>query len=312
MLDVQGLSVRFDGADGEFIAVNTISFGIKKGEIVGIAGESGSGKSLTALSLAGVLPETARAEGIIHLAGIKLRPGVTKDWQHVRGRLTGIVFQESLTCLNPVLTVGKQVSEVLRFHKSMSDREAAAETFLLFARLGLHPPKMRVRQYPHQLSGGQRQRVMLAIALCCQPPLIIADEPTTALDVTVQAQILVNLRNYINETRASLLMITHDLGVMAYMADRILIMYAGRVVEEAKAEELFQQPAHPYTQLLLQSVPRIDRPLKRPPAWLIAQPHKSTAGCEFAPRCNNRRPICLQDAPASRRLSETHSFRCHT
>lgn len=310
MLDVQDLSVRFDGADGEFVAVNTISFAINKGEIVGIAGESGSGKTLTALSLVGVLPETARAEGVIHLAGKKLRPGFAKDWQEVRGRLTGIVFQEPLTCLNPVLTVGKQVSEVLCYHKSMSEKDAAAETLLLFARLGLHPPKLRVRQYPHQLSGGQRQRVMLAIALCCQPPLIIADEPTTALDVTVQAQILEKLRNYINETQASLLMITHDLGVMAYMADRILIMYSGRVVEEAKADELFNQPAHPYTKLLLQSVPRIDRPLQRPAAWPVTLP-RSIVGCEFAPRCIHRRVICTQEAPASFRLSETHSVRCH-
>ncbi|MBS4030627.1 MAG: ABC transporter ATP-binding protein [Clostridiales bacterium] len=310
MLDVQGLSVRFDGADGVFVAVNNISFAINKGEIVGIAGESGSGKSLTALSLAGVLPETARAEGLIQLAGRKLRPGYAKDWQNVRGRLTGIVFQEPLTCLNPVINVGTQVSEVLRIHKSMSEKDAVAETLRIFAKLGLHPPKLRMRQYPHQLSGGQRQRVMLAIALCCQPPLIIADEPTTALDVTVQAQILLNLRNYIHETQASLLLITHDLGVMAYMADRILIMYAGRVVEEANADELFRKPAHPYTQLLLQSVPRIDRPLKRPVSWLMT-PAQPKAGCEFAPRCTYRRSICTQQAPASLRLSGTWSVRCH-
>lgn len=152
---------------------------------------------------------------------------------------------------------------------------------------------------------------MLAIALCCQPPLLIADEPTTALDVTVQAQILMILRNYIGETGASLLIISHDLGVMAYMADRIMIMYAGRIVEEAKTEELFKQPAHPYTQLLLQSVPRIDRPLKRSQSWFVDHTQKNTKGCEFAPRCNHRQAICVQEAPYWRRLSETRFVRCH-
>ncbi|MDW7651205.1 MAG: ABC transporter ATP-binding protein [Bacillota bacterium] len=307
MLNVTNLKISF--ADCAAEALRGIAFSVAQGEVVGIVGESGSGKSLTALAVGGLLPPEAFASGQVIFQGRTLRPDRAEDWCRIRGREIGMVFQEPAACLNPLMTAGELVSETIRFHTEMTQREAEAKTLTLFAALGIHPPRRRAAQFPHQLSGGLKQRVMLAAAICCDPPLLLADEPTTALDVTVQAQILRLLRSYVEITGASLLLISHDLGVIAQLADRVLVMCEGLIVEEAPARDLFVEPAHPYTQLLLASVPRLEGPLRIP---AMISPHAFTSAmCGFAERCALRGAACVRPPGRRTNKSGTRAVRCH-
>ena len=309
MLDVKNLSISFSSERGEDVVVKDVCFSVRPPEVVGIVGESGSGKSMTASAVAGLLPPDARCSGEIIFAKHRLRPSMEKDWQGIRGKKIGIVFQDPASSLNPLLPVGKQVSEALRLHKGMTERAAQATVMQLFKDLGIGPAPLRIGQYPHQLSGGLQQRVMLAAAICCDPAVLIADEPTTALDVTVQAQILGLLQRFVTDNQAGLLLISHDLGIIAQLADRVLVMCGGQVVEESPVREMFSRPYHPYTQALLAAVPRLDRPL------LIQQvPVKIqllAEACCFADRCLKRSPVCLERQPKRRFLSPKRAVRCH-
>lgn len=288
MLDVSDLTVSFAGETGVFRAVNRVSFSLKSGEITGIVGESGSGKSMTALALTGLAPADAVVGGAVTFMGKRLRHSHPEDWRGIRGKKIGTIFQEPGACLNPLIPVGRQVAEVLAAH-GRTVKEAFSETEAIFARLGIHPPKKRMRQYPNELSGGLKQRVMIATAYCCRPELLIADEPTTALDLTIQAQILGVLRELTEESRMALLLISHDLGVIAQLAKRVLVMCGGRIVEEAAAVDFYREPCHPYSRLLLSSVPPLNRVMTfTPPAYIKDE----TAGCKFYQRCSERRADC--------------------
>lgn len=306
MLSVDGLSVAF--AKGCYV-VRNLSFQVECGEVLGIVGESGSGKSMTALALAGLLPSGALAAGRISFLGELLRPGFSRDWHELRGRKIGMVFQDPSSCLNPLMPVGRQVAETLQLHRQLSKKDAEKGTVRWFEAMGIRPARQRIMQYPHQLSGGLRQRVMLAIAMCCAPPLIIADEPTTALDVTVQAQILQLLRMYVDGHTAGLILISHDLGVIAQLADRVLVMCDGIIVEAAPVWELYANPLHPYTRLMLESVPRLDRPL--PPVASFFEEEQVTAACPFFSRCRQKMSVCLAVVPEPATISPARIVRCH-
>jgi len=309
VLTITDLSVSFPTEN--FQALTDVSFFIAPGETVGIVGESGSGKSMTALAIAGLLPSAAKASGEIRFWGRRFVIGVSSesDWRAIRGGELGFLFQDPSTGLNPLLSAGSQVSEVLRFHLQISKLEAEKKTESLFSSLGLTPAKLRMRQFPHQLSGGMKQRVMLAAAICCRPKLLIADEPTTALDVSIQAQILCLLKEQTSDAKMSLLLISHDLGVIAQLADRVLVLCGGQLVEEAAVGKLFSSPAHPYTDFLLASVPRLDLPsvLKVP---IIEENDEPANGCVFASRCPERVGKCVYNPPLVRQ-SDGRKVRCH-
>ncbi|MEJ2124428.1 MAG: ATP-binding cassette domain-containing protein, partial [Alphaproteobacteria bacterium] len=257
LVDVKNLSVDFASADTVSHAVKNISFDIKKGEIVALVGESGSGKSVTALSTMRLLSSAAsHPSGEIRFQGSNLLAKPEKEMCNVRGRDIGMIFQEPLTSLNPLHTVGRQVSEVLKLHQGMTNGEARARTIELFTKVGIPDPEERIHSYPHQLSGGQRQRIMIALALANNPDLLIADEPTTALDVTIQAQILALLKQLQSEMHMAVLLITHDLGIVRKMADRVCVMRQGEIVERGTVDDIFNAPQHPYTQHLLASEPK--------------------------------------------------------
>lgn len=309
MLVVKDLQVFLSRNGLTVKVVRKISFSAAAGQILGIVGESGSGKSMTALALTGLLPPEASATGYMYFDGKKLSFKNSGLWQGLRGRKIGIVFQDPATCLNPLKTVGKQVAEPLLLHKGLSPKEAEAETIGLFSAFGIQPAAQRIRQYPHQLSGGLQQRVMLAAAVACKPALLIADEPTTALDVTVQAQILKLLHDYVRQHRATLLLISHDLGVIAQLADTVLVMSSGTIVEKGSVYQIMQSPLHPYTKLLLASLPRLDRPLKLP--LFENETGISESGCIFAARCPHCSPICLKCEPTPKLLGEGREVACH-
>ena len=310
MMEVTRLSVAFPAL--EYIAVKSLSFNIRHGEILGVIGESGSGKSITALALMGLLPAGARATGNIKFKGKTLLPGKEHAWDGVRGSRMGMVFQEPMTCLNPVMNIGRQVCEALEVNGIAAGARAFEVTCRFFSKFGIEPPLSRFYQFPHQLSGGLRQRVMLAMAMCCGPELLIADEPTTALDLTIQAQILDLMEESVREMAASLLLITHDLGVIARMADRVLVMHQGRVVEQAGVYDIFNKPGHPYTRLLLEATPRLDRPIGKDRS--IVHPAGSgvaTGGCEFAYRCQQRKDICDYKLPEEVAINKSQYVSCH-
>ena len=313
LLAVRGLGVAFDGAAGPLHAVRDVSFDLQAGETLCLVGESGSGKSLTALAIIGLVPAPGRiVSGSITLDGRSLTGLSDREWCAVRGRRIGFVFQEPMTALDPVHTIGAQIAEVLAVHGVARGREAAQRAVALLDDVSMPDAGQAARAYPHQLSGGMRQRAMIAIALACDPDLLIADEPTTALDVTVQAQLLDLLRSLRARRHLSLLLITHDLGVVAQMADRVAVMYGGRVVETAGVRDVFATPQHPYTQGLLQSLPTgaagerlvaIDGVVPT----LAAMP----AGCAFAPRCPQQLARCEHDLPPAFRVDEgTRVARC--
>jgi oligopeptide/dipeptide ABC transporter ATP-binding protein len=314
LLAVEDLRVRFKTQRGLVHAVNGISFDVRPGETLGLVGESGCGKSVTALTTMGILPRAARiASGSIRLDGRELLGLSERQWRRVRGKEIAMIFQDPMTSLNPVLTVGAQLREAIEEHLDLDRKAATRRAVELLEQVGIPSPADRLRNYPHQFSGGMRQRVMIAIALACEPKLLIADEPTTALDVTIQAQILDLLRDLVADRGTSLVLITHDLGVVAGMCERVKVMYAGTLIEEGSASELFAAPRHPYTLGLLQSVPRLDagrkqplRPIPGAPRNMLSEP----VSCPFAPRCRNRIDRCDAELPQLERLDTGQRAAC--
>ena len=314
LLAVEDLRVRFKTQRGLVHAVNGISFDVRPGETLGLVGESGCGKSVTALTTMGILPRAARiASGSIRLDGRELLGLSERQWRRVRGKEIAMIFQDPMTSLNPVLTVGAQLREAIEEHLDLDRKAATRRAVELLEQVGIPSPADRLRNYPHQFSGGMRQRVMIAIALACEPKVLIADEPTTALDVTIQAQILDLLRDLVADRGTSLVLITHDLGVVAGMCERVKVMYAGTLVEEGSASELFAAPRHPYTLGLLQSVPRLDagrkqplRPIPGAPRNMLSEP----VSCPFAPRCRNRLDRCDAELPQLERLDTGQRAAC--
>ncbi|HZS76924.1 MAG TPA: ABC transporter ATP-binding protein [Ktedonobacteraceae bacterium] len=302
LLEVQDLKTYFKVKAGRVRAVDGVSFAIKPGEKVGIVGESGCGKSVTALSIMRLLPQPPAeyAGGSILFEGQDLLDLPESGMRKIRGGKIGMIFQDPMTCLNPTMTVGKQIGEALRIHLKLGKDEAQKRAIALLEQVGIPAAFERVNSYPHQFSGGMRQRVMIAIALACNPKLLIADEPTTALDVTVQAQILELINGVCSDFGTAVILITHDLGVVAGMTDRVVVMYAGKVVETAQTEEIFANPRHPYTLGLLESVPRLDeqrhatlKTIEGSPPDLLKPP----PGCPFMPRCAFARAICRTMPP---------------
>ena len=301
VLDVRDLTVTFATENGSLSAVDHVSLTVGRGEIVGVVGESGCGKSVTAMSLAGLLPSSARVAGSVRLLGSELLGAAPAVLRAARGKDIAYVFQEPMTSLNPVLTVGRQIVEVLQVHEGLNRRQARRRAIELLQVVGIPSPAVRVGNYPHQLSGGMRQRVMIAMAVACQPKLLVADEPTTALDVTVQAGILDVLRGLRDTTGTSILIITHDLGVIADIADRVVVMYAGRVVEHAEAQELFTRPQHHYTSGLLSASPAPGRHagthrLQEIPG-LVPVFERQPDACTFADRCPAADDQCRSAEP---------------
>jgi peptide/nickel transport system ATP-binding protein len=312
LLTVQGLTTVFDVGGQPLTAVNDVSFELRRGETLGLVGESGSGKTVTAFSILRLLTPPGRiAAGRVVFQGRDLLTLSEREMCDVRGAGIGLVFQEPMAALNPVMRVGTQVAEALIVHGMAGKREARARAIELLRAVKIVDPDKRVDDYPHQLSGGMRQRVMLAVALACRPPLVIADEPTTALDVTVQAQILDLLREMKRTFDLSLLLITHDLGVIAEVADRVAVMYAGRIVEEGPVRAIFRTPAHPYTRGLLASIPH-GRAGERLTAIDGVVPSLAALppGCAFAPRCPERLPDCERALPADASVGPGHRARC--
>ncbi|MCM1154489.1 MAG: ABC transporter ATP-binding protein [Roseburia sp.] len=296
LLEVEGLTTSFKGDYGTNISVDHISFHVDKGEIVCIVGESGCGKSVTSLSIMGLLSRSGRVtEGAVLFEGENLFAMTEKELDRVRGDQITMIFQDPLTSLNPVFTVGSQITESIRTHMGLSKEEARRRAETLLARVGMPDAKQAMKKFPHTLSGGMRQRVMIAMALSCNPKLLIADEPTTALDVTIQAQIMKLLKELQQENDMSVILITHDIGLVARMADRVIVMYAGQLIEEAPVKELFKNPQHPYTQALLDSVPTIrdeaDRQLEAIPG-MVPENYDDITGCRFAKRCRYYEAEC--------------------
>jgi oligopeptide/dipeptide ABC transporter ATP-binding protein len=301
LLSVKNLRTVFATGRGEVAAVDDVSFDVAESEVLGIVGESGSGKSVTALSIMGLLPKPpARiAAGSIHFAGEDLLALSERGLRRVRGPGIGMIFQEPMTSLNPLFSIGNQLVETIRAHERLSPRACRARAVAMLAKVGIAAPERRLDDYPHQLSGGMRQRVMIAMALACNPKLLIADEPTTALDVTIQAQILELLLSLRDEFGMAVVIITHNMGVVAEMADRVLVMYAGKIVERAAVDDLFEKPAHPYTRGLLDSIPAIDevRTRLRTIPGMLPSPAALPPGCRFAPRCAWQIAACNAAVP---------------
>ncbi|WP_447400134.1 ABC transporter ATP-binding protein [Vibrio harveyi] len=313
MLSIENMNVRFDTPDGQVQAVSNLSYAIQAGETLGIVGESGSGKSQSVFALMGLTADNGNVSGEARFHGENLLAMSKKQLNRIRAEKIGMIFQDPMTSLNPFMKIGKQLSEVLMVHKGMSRKQAIAESIQMLDAVRIPSPETRMNQYPHELSGGMRQRVMIAMALLCKPELLIADEPTTALDVTVQAQILTLLRELQQEFNTAILLITHDMGVVAEMCDRVLVMYGGQKMEQADTDTLFTQPAHPYTQGLLKAIPSITEDMPRlptiagnPPSALIN--HK---GCPFRDRCDYREPHCQTQTPRFAPLNGRQSIACH-
>ena len=314
LLRVEDLRVTFGPPARSQVALDGVSFSVAAGEVLGIVGESGCGKTLTALSILKLIPDPPGriAGGRIVFRGTDLATVDRAEMNRIRGKEIAMIFQEPMTALNPLFTVGEQISETLREHEGLGRAAARARASQLIEHVGISCPAERLDQYPHELSGGMRQRIMIAIALACRPQLLIADEPTTALDVTIQAQILALLRELQHELKMAVILITHDLGVIAQVVDRVIVMYAGRIVEEAPVSALFARPSHPYTKMLLESIPSLDREQERLSTIPGMVPSLSTlpAGCRFHPRCPIARAPCSQRAPASFTVGPGHSAAC--
>lgn len=315
LLDIAGLKTYFATRGGDVRAVDGVDLAIEAGETVGLVGESGSGKSVTARSIMRLVPTPPGrfAGGRIVFEGTDLLTISEREMQRLRGGKISMIFQDPMTFLNPVYTVGEQVAEAIRLHQGVRRSAARQQTIDLFNTVGIPNADRRYNAYPHHLSGGMRQRVMIAIALSSRPALLIADEPTTALDVTIQAQILNLLRDLQQQFGMSILLITHDLGVVAEMCDSVAVMYAGRIVEQAPVETLFEDPEHPYTIGLMNAIPRVDlageppKPIEGAPPDLLHPP----SGCRFHPRCPHRQEICVTNDPVLISLTPTHRSACH-
>lgn len=309
LLQVEGLSVSFD----DLTVVDDVSFSLMSGEILGIAGESGSGKSVTALAMMQLLPPNARVQARrLTFMGEDLLKASGSQLERIRGSAMGMIFQEPMTALNPVLSIGNQISESVRRHLGLNRRDARSRVIDVLHRVGIPAPASRIDDYPHQLSGGMRQRVMIAMALVCEPRLLIADEPTTALDVTIQAQILELMLGLQTEYQMGIIIITHDLGVITSFTDRVLVMYSGQVVEDAPASQAFTHPLHPYTEGLIASIPPIDRDVHRLQAipGTVPSPGDLPPGCRFAPRCMYARAACDSALPPLAQVTGGHSAAC--
>jgi oligopeptide/dipeptide ABC transporter ATP-binding protein len=318
LLQVDGLSVEFTLGGRPQPVVSDVTFSLEKGRTLGLVGESGCGKSVTALSILGLLPDPPGriAGGRILFHGEDLTRLSQRELSHIRGRRISMVFQEPMTSLNPVFTVGDQVAEVFRTHMGLTKQESLEQAVEMLRRVGIPDPEGRVRNYPHQMSGGMRQRVLIAIAVACHPEVLLADEPTTALDVTIQAQILALMRELRDEMGTALLLITHDFGVVAEAADEVAVMYAGRIVEHAGCETLFRSPWHPYTTGLLRSRPRPGGSGGRRQERLeaipgtVPSPSELPPGCPFEPRCSRSREVCSREAPPLEEKSPGQLARC--
>ncbi len=314
LLEVDNLQTHLFTRNGVVKAVDGVSFSVRVGETLGIVGESGSGKSMTALSIQRLLPKPAGriVGGTIQLDGEDLLAKSEREMSSLRGRSMAMILQDPMSSLNPLFTIGRQISEPLRAHRKLSPSELRKTIRRLLDMVRIPAPESRVKDYPHQMSGGMRQRVVGAISLSCEPKLLIADEPTTALDVTVQAQYLQLLRDLQTRLGLAIIMITHDFSVVARICDRVAVMYAGRIVEAARTEELFDGPAHPYTRALMQSMPRLDQRRARLPA-IEGQPpdlRKPMAGCRFAPRCAYASTICHEQYPEATDVAPGHVVHC--
>jgi oligopeptide transport system ATP-binding protein len=314
LLSVDGLRVAFWTQRGTVYAVNGVSFEVAAGETLGIVGESGCGKSVTSLAILGLLPRAGRVTaGSATFEGRDLIGLSDRELRAIRGREIAMIFQDPMTSLNPVLTVGRQIREALETHFGMARKAADARAVELLDQVGIPTARRRAGDYPHQFSGGMRQRAMIAMALACEPKLLIADEPTTALDVTIQAQILDLLRSLVAERDTALILITHDLGVVAGMCERVHVLYAGMVMEAGPAESVFATPRHPYTLGLLQSVPRLDTPRGRPLRPIEGAPRdmlRAPNACPFAPRCAYEVPASRQDIPPLVEIAPGHRVAC--
>ncbi len=313
LLEVNDLHTSFYTDAGEVRAVNGISFKLEPGKTLGIVGESGSGKSVTAYSIMQILAETGHiVGGEVLYKGEDISKWSDRQMKDFRGEKCSIIFQDPMTSLNPVFTVGYQLEEAVLLHTNKTRAEAKARAIEMLTLVGVNEPESRVKQYPHELSGGMRQRVMIAMALCCEPDILIADEPTTALDVTIQAQILELMQDLQKKLGMSIIMVTHDLGVIASMCDEILVMYGGRVCERGTADEIFYNPKHEYTKGLLRSIPRKENmneklvPIGGTPINLLNMPE----GCAFCPRCESAMKICLKEKPEEIQVGEKHRASC--
>ncbi len=315
LLEVRDLTLEFMSPGGTVQAVNSISYDVEPGEIVAMVGESGSGKTAAALAILGLIPEPPGriVAGEIRFDGQNLLDLSEEEMRHVRGRHISMVFQEPMTSLNPLLSIGRQLTEAMRLHLGLDKATANARAVELMTMVGISDPQRRLAQYPHHFSGGMRQRVMIAIVLSCQPELIIADEPTTALDVTIQAQILSLMNDLTEQLGVAMVIITHNLGVVARYADHVNVMYAGRIVEHGPAGEIYRDPAHPYTIGLLNSVPRLDRPRGSLLEPIPGNPPDLTAlgqGCAFAPRCRFATARCGEAVPDLHDVGGGHAAAC--
>jgi oligopeptide/dipeptide ABC transporter ATP-binding protein len=310
LLKVRDLNISFRSSHNPLKVVSHLNFEIGESRVFGLVGESGCGKSLTALSIMGILPHNAFSEGEIIFKGNNLLTLDNESMRRLRGKELSMIFQEPMTSLNPVLTVGYQVAEVLTTHLGLSNKEAMTRTIELLKAVKIPSPEIRIGEYPHQMSGGMRQRVMIAMAIACNPSLLIADEPTTALDVTIQAQILDLLRGLRQERNMAILLITHDIGVIAENADVASVMYAGRVVETSLVSNILETPKHPYTMGLLDSLPKGKGIPLRPIPGSVPRPDKLPQGCKFSDRCGYMISDCQKEEPALREILPGHFARC--
>ncbi len=314
LVDIRHLRLSFFTPAGEVKALRDVSLYLDEGEVLGIVGESGSGKSVTAYSIMGLTADPGRIiGGTVHFNGHEIEKLSEKELRKIRGKEVSIIFQDPMTSLNPVYTVGSQIEEAILLHTEKTKAEAKERAVDLLRLVGINEPEKRIKQYPHELSGGMRQRVMIAMALACEPKLLIADEPTTALDVTIQAQILDLITDLKKKLGMAVILITHDLGIVSSMCDRIAVMYAGKVVECGETDDIFYRPQHEYTKGLLRSVPDISEEesqrliaIEGSPVDLLAPP----AGCPFAPRCPNCMKICLREMPPYHSFSDRHYSAC--
>lgn len=313
ILSVKNLCTSFKTEKGEVMAVNGVSFNLDKGKILGIVGESGSGKSVTAYSIMQILEKNGSIkQGEVLFKGQDITKFSEKQMREFRGKCCSIIFQDPMTSLNPVFTIGNQLKEAIELHTQRKGKEAEARAVEMLTLVGVNEPEKRIKQYPYELSGGMRQRVMIAMALACEPDILIADEPTTALDVTIQAQILELMQSLQKKLGMAIIMVTHDLGVIADMCDEIIVMYGGRVCERGTAEDIFYRPGHEYTKGLLRSIPNVDRigekliPIPGTPINLLNMPK----GCAFCPRCENAMKICLEEQAPEVQMPDGHFASC--
>jgi len=318
LLQIEGLKTYFYTFEGTAKAVDDVSFTLDKGQVLGIVGESGCGKSVTAQSIMRLIPEPPGkiVSGMINFDGIDIARVAMEDMRSIRGNRISMIFQEPMTSLNPVYTIGNQISEMFMLHEKCSRHESWSRSIEMLKKVQIPAPEKRVHEYPHQLSGGMRQRAMIAMALACNPEILIADEPTTALDVTIQAQILDLMMQLQEDYNSAIMMITHDLGVIAEIAGRIEVMYAGKVVEEGPTVAIFEDPKHPYTRGLLKSIPKLGERARtgrrrlQEITGIVPSLYELPAGCRFYPRCPQAMGVCNQRIPALIEVGESHRVRC--